>query len=590
MLFYNKLEPFHLYPKQEWVDSYQAWVQSTQCIYHHVYCKSQCFCSSNNVGKPVIPYPHDVYDIIFETLRNMMTEWEKIPFHKLWSIESSHIFNEEIYEAHYLIHKMNNIYKENMPKGFNLDFNSDNAFNMIYFYSIYKNRMNESVAMHPTKNRKSLFYLFLLLPEFFTSQGKFVSKDVSQVTLNMVRDELEYIKHYPHVFGCQFILDLKTFELFLWRYRFSQYDNKKNIEDSFIEKGKAALQEIYNKVGEESIQAYKRITESKSHGDHSDEKTSQIVANTSTMDLERHKKTIDSLFVEDVPKHIVFHYVEPPLDSQDKAMLKRYLDLQSSPIDLLGEINAQKFEDDMMRRAPWLRDAIMNLSRKLNKFTFQKQQVIKGLNILLVGPPGTSKTWFAHQCAQLLKLPSMTISAGGSHDNLVLHGVSRGWSSARPSCVLEFISQKSCANPLFVVDELDKVAIGGHNGSIWDTLLQFLDPENSKNWSDPFLMGSCDVSMVNWIATANSIEQIPAPLLDRFNVIYVNMPTEKDRPILMRSVIESLANEYPMVCDLTTEERSVLLAHSHTPRSALRACQRILEIKMHEIKQKNRLH
>src|SRR3546814_11893923 len=103
---------------------------------------------------------------------------------------------------------------------------------------------------------------------------------------------------------------------------------------------------------------------------------------------------------------------------------------------------------------------------------------------LVVGPPGCGKTRLARRIGQLTGTGSNLLSVGGSSDNRMLQGTARGWSTAEPSFPLLAIMRSEIANPLLIVDEIDKAVATSHNGSVANTLLGMLAPETAPRWPD----------------------------------------------------------------------------------------------------------
>src|SRR3546814_797853 len=110
-------------------------------------------------------------------------------------------------------------------------------------------------------------------------------------------------------------------------------------------------------------------------------------------------------------------------------------------------------------------------------------------------------------------------------DVKVLKGVTRGWASNRPSRMVEFIEQTKVANPLFVLDEIDKAGQGyGNGGDPQEALLDLLEPGNARRYQDIYLMTECDLSHCLYIATSNSLERLPEPLLSRLRPVFFPAP------------------------------------------------------------------
>ncbi len=139
--------------------------------------------------------------------------------------------------------------------------------------------------------------------------------------------------------------------------------------------------------------------------------------------------------------------------------------------------------------------------------------------LLLAGPPGVGKSRFARRLAAALGLPSAATSLAGASDSRELEGTARGWATAQPCWALDQVAALRVANPLLVVDEVDKAARGGRNGDPLLALLPFLEPGTAAAHRDPVLGAPCDVSAVSWVLAANDASRLPGPLLSRVRVV-----------------------------------------------------------------------
>jgi len=158
----------------------------------------------------------------------------------------------------------------------------------------------------------------------------------------------------------------------------------------------------------------------------------------------------------------------------------------------------------------------------------------------MVGPPGTGKTRFAQRLADLVKVGFGQVNAAGSADNRMLAGTARGWASAQPCLPLIVMKTTKAANPLILVDEVDK-AQGSHNGDLRATLLTMLEPRNAKTWFDECLLADADLSQVNWVLTANTLKGIPAPLVSRVRVVRVEQPAPEHFDSILSGIRWDLA-------------------------------------------------
>ncbi|MEY4765444.1 MAG: hypothetical protein RI907_2117 [Pseudomonadota bacterium] len=154
--------------------------------------------------------------------------------------------------------------------------------------------------------------------------------------------------------------------------------------------------------------------------------------------------------------------------------------------------------------------------------------------MLLLGPPGVGKTHFAREVAQLLGTGLGFVSMSSLTAGWVLSGASSQWKGARPGKVFETLVEGQYANPVMVVDEIDKTG-GEHAYDPLGSLYSLLEHDTAESFTDEFAEVSVDASQVIWVATANDARSIPEPILNRMNVFEVDMPDEDAaRKIAMR--------------------------------------------------------
>ncbi|GAB3681725.1 AAA family ATPase [Salinisphaera aquimarina] len=195
--------------------------------------------------------------------------------------------------------------------------------------------------------------------------------------------------------------------------------------------------------------------------------------------------------------------------------------------------------EQLARRQPNCETVIARIRRHIALSLLAEPRALRWPPLLLDGPPGVGKTYFARALAELLRTPFFMVNCSSVTASFVLGGNSASWAGSRPGKIADALRDSVVGNPIVLLDEVDKLS-GDSRFDGYGPLYQLLEEDTAKIFEDEHIGVPVDASQIMWLATSNNPEALPEPIRSRFEVVSINKPSMADLGAITQSIYDGL--------------------------------------------------